>query len=198
MRRIMWTTDPNEVRRAIAEEPLRKAIVKPPLDDPEPPGTRPVPQSESTPIESEIISRPSSLRGDPTGGKLPWMDAPAEWEGERGQAMEAAKERHEKRKKAKRPGVNWRMHQIKRKGSVGSVEALNEAISEGDLEIGECYSFAEIKAAVGHGLSGGMEMILMRLAAAKSPYRIGEIPGISKLGQKWRIELAVDRSDAAA
>lgn len=182
--RITIAEDTSEVRRLIREEKLRVIEVRPPIDGPPAKPAKAKPQAK--PLEVEVISRPTDLRADRTGGKLPWMEIDEVAE----RRKEALAARWNARKF--RWNVNRRKH---------AHEQLADALIEGTLDIGRDYTAEQIEELTGVKISGGMEMMSMRMAESTDFRLVEDHVNKDQRGKRkysrWRFENKVERRRAA-
>lgn len=183
-RRVMVAEDVSEVRKVIRTERLRVVEVRPPIDGP--PAKPAQAKPEAKPLEVEVISRPSDLSGDRTGGKLPWMEIDEEADRRR----EALAARRNARK------FKWNVNRRKH-----SHELLADALIEGALDIGRDYTAEQIEELTGIRISGGMEMMSMRMAESTDFRLVEDHVNKDQRGKRkysrWRFENKVERRQAA-
>jgi len=130
----------------------------------------------------EILSHPSDLRGDPTGGKLPWMivedDEEAAAEKRLG-LMRSAARRKEEGRRGKQPG---------RTGVDCAWYLIEQLIILGTIELGRIYDTREVEELIDCEISGGFDMISLRMAEqtdfrAQVSYHDGAIKGYPGRGK---------------
>lgn len=207
VKRILFADEDREVADLIDQEGLREVTVRPslrlspPTPPPPPASAAQRPKKPGTPLRVEILSQPSDLRGDPTGGKLPWMVVDEE-SPERISARnrQAGLARSYQRKKEESRWVGG--------GATGREKPMHErlvdALIAGTLEVEREYELSQLVAILGP-VSGGMEILILRLAE-HTAFRCKEIcyPG-SKKGQQSRrfvfrekVRMAAEAAAAAA
>lgn len=115
-------------------------------------------------LQIEIVSTPSNLAGDRTGGVLPWMREDEE-ETRRRQAVREASAAYARR--GKKRYVN------PHKARELTLE-IEDALTLGTLELGVRYTCQQIEKLLDREISGGMEMLSLRVAE-KTPFRLREV-----------------------
>lgn len=190
-RRVTIAEDAGEVRRLIREERLRVIEVRPPIDGPPPVAQAALEKQKKSgaPLQVEIISRPTDLSQDRTGGKLPWMERDEEADVRENRKL-AAYARHRERVRQQQRWVG------QGRGSVTRVQAIEDALIDGRLEIGKEYLPKEIYEAAECHAGQGADMLAMQMAE-HSDFRLVEVNGGRGTQSRWRIENKPQRAVAA-
>jgi len=173
-------------RRAVIEEPPVAAKI-------EPAKKKPARRRVGRPLEVEIESHPSDLRGDPTGGKLDWMIC------EEGEPVKKSTRRENMEKAAEL----WRKNKMLKASAEQSGGCywmrIEDALIEGLLDLARPYSMKEIMDRTGISQNSG-EMLSLALYE-NTPFRMVLVPATEQSGRKvqqWRFENKPSRHATAA
>lgn len=180
-------------RRALIEEGATAASPPQPAAVVEPAKKKPARRRVGRPLEVEIESHPSDLRGDPTGGKLDWMIC------EEGEPVKKSTRRENMEKAAQ----IWRTkHVLKASVEQGGGyywKRIEDALIEGALDLARPYSMREIMDRTGISQNSG-EMLSLALYE-NTPFRMVLVPATEQSGWKvrqWRFENKPSRHATAA
>ena len=162
LRRVLYADHDSEVAELIAQEGLAEVTVRPALrrtPAPEPP---PAAAATPRPLPVRVISTPSDLRGDKSGGLLPWMTEEDKVEESKNRKLGLARSRQRHREMKL-----WHTGHSR----VPLWKLTVEAIDEGAIELGRIYTTAEVEQITGTDISGGVDMLALRMAE-RSEFRV--------------------------